>query len=434
MGSADDVRGDDVRGDDVWAEDVRAEEVREQFPILAGRPELTYFDSAATAQKPQAVLDAVASYLTTSNANAGRGTYPWANETTRRVERARERVKEFLGDRLPGPSAVHFTSGTTEGLRTIARDWLVPYLSDGLSDGDEILVPYADHQANLEPWLEARRLLAERGVDIRIRDIPRQASSGDYDHRALAEVVGPRTRFVAATHVHHVYGGDMNVHRLRAAVGPDVPICLDAAQSVGHLPVRVATGAGGGGGSGAGGEGPDLDVDFVVFSGHKAMALPGTGAVWARNTRGPVLRPEGWQGTPNTVGIVSLHAALDWLDAAGPERIARHVTALATRLTDRLRRLEPYEILGCPTSLAAESALPMAQRRHGIVTFRHRDIPSDDLGFILFSHGFMVRADNLCQAGVDAASGSVRVSLHVYNTEEEVDRLLAVLAGLASPG
>ncbi|MEV5548264.1 aminotransferase class V-fold PLP-dependent enzyme [Streptomyces sp. NPDC052309] len=387
-------------------------ELREQFPIVTAHPELAYLDSAATSQKPRAVLEAVQTYLTTSNANAGRGTYPWANRTTELVESTRERVKEFLHDPEPDRSGVHFTSGTTEGLRTVARDWLVPHLTDG----DEILVPYADHRANLDPWLEARRLLAERGVDVRVRALPYQAVSGDYDHRALAEAVGPRTRFVAATHVHHVYGGDMNVHRIREAVGTDVPICLDAAQSVGHQPVRL--------------DDPSLDVDFVVFSGHKTMALPGSGAVWARNERGPVFRPGGWQGTPNTVGIVSLRAALDWLDAAGVEWIARWTTTLTTRLTDRLRDLGPYEVLGCRASLAADSVLPAAQRRHGIVTFRHRDIPSDDLGFILFSHGLMVRADSLCQAGADERDGSVRVSLHVYNTVEEIDRLLTVLASL----
>ncbi|MER7840664.1 aminotransferase class V-fold PLP-dependent enzyme [Streptomyces sp. NPDC096040] len=387
-------------------------ELREQFPIITAHPELTYLDSAATSQKPRAVLDAVQAYLTTANANAGRGTYPWANRTTELVERTRQRVKEFLADPEPQRSAVHFTGGTTEGLRTIARDWLTGYLTDG----DEILVPFADHRANLDPWLEAQRLLAERGIGVRVRALPYQPQSGDYDHRALDQVVGPRTRFVAATHIHHVYGGDMNVHRLRAAVGPDVPICLDAAQSVGHLPVSVAESA--------------LDVDFVVFSGHKALALPGTGAVWARNARGPVFEPGGWRGTPNTVGIASLEAALDWLDAAGTARIARWTGALTGRLTEGLRHLASYETLGCQSSLGADSALPAAQRRHGIVTFRHHGIPSDDLGFILFSHGFMVRADSLCQAGATEKDGSVRVSLHVYNTEEEIDRLLSVLASL----
>ncbi|MFB7495114.1 aminotransferase class V-fold PLP-dependent enzyme [Streptomyces sp. NPDC056161] len=381
--------------------------LRAQFPIVAAHPDLAYLDSAATAQKPQPVLDAVQTYLTTTNANAGRGTYPWANRTTALVEQTRDRVREFLADPAPGRSAVHFTSGTTEGLRTIARDWL----PDFLADGDEIVVPVADHRANIDPWTETQRLLARQGVRVRVVEMPYQQASGDYDHTALARLAGPRTRFVAVTHVHHVYGGDMNVHRVREAVGPDAVICLDAAQSVGHVPVSVA----------------DLDVDFVAFSGHKALALPGTGAVWARQARGPAFTPGGWSGTPNTVGIVSLAAALDWLRAAGADRIERWTVALAARLTDGLSRLDAYEVVGCRTSLAADSPV---QRRRGIVTFRHRGIGSGDLGFILFSHGFMVRCDQHCQGGAGERSESVRVSLHVHNTVEEIDRLLSVLAAL----
>lgn len=271
--------------------------IRAQFPIIVANPEQAYLDSAATSQKPQAVLDAVHAYLTTGNANAGRGSYPWANATTALVERTRQRVADFLGDPDPGRSGVHFVSGATEGLRAVARDWL----PGQLRDGDEIIVPFADHQANLLPWLEAQELLARQGVRIVVRELPYQSGSQDYDPVALAELVSERTAFVAATQVHHVYGGNMNVHRIRAAVGPSVPICLDAAQSVGHLPVDVGA----------------LDVDFVVFSGHKAMALPGTGALWARNLRGPRFTPGGWTGTPNTSGIASLAAALDWLAAAG---------------------------------------------------------------------------------------------------------------------
>ncbi|QLH26359.1 aminotransferase class V-fold PLP-dependent enzyme [Streptomyces sp. Rer75] len=381
--------------------------LRAQFPIVTGNPELVYLDSAATSQKPQAVLDAAWTYLTTSNANAGRATYPWANRTTALVERARDRVKEFLHDPAPERSSTHFTSGTTEGLSSIARDWLPAYLADG----DEVVVPEADHQANITPWLEAQRLLARQGVGVRVVPMPYQAGSGDYDHRVLAELAGPRTRFVAVTHVHHVYGADMNVHRIRQAVGPEAVICLDAAQSVGHLPVSVA----------------DLDVDFVAFSGHKALALPGSGAVWARQARGPAFRPGGWSGTPNTVGIASLMAALDWLDAAGLGRIERWTVALAARLTDGLRHLNAYEVLGCQTSLAADSAV---QRRQGIVAFRHREIASGDLGFILFSHGFMVRSDSHCQGSAGEKTGSVRVSPHVHNTPEEIDRLLDVLHAL----
>lgn len=381
--------------------------LRSQFPIITAHPELAYLDSAATAQKPQDVLDTVHTYLTTTNANAGRGTYPWANRTTALVEQARDRVKLFLDDPVPERSAVHFTSGTTEGLRTVARDWLPGFLTDG----DEIVVPVADHEANVAPWLEVQRELARLGVRIGVRPMPYQRASGDYDHTALSRLAGPRTRFVAASHVHHVYGGNMNIHRIRQAVGPDAVICLDAAQSVGHLPVSMA----------------DLDVDFIVFSGHKAMALPGTGAVWARQARGPKFTPGGWSGTPNTVGIVSLTGALDWLDEAGTARIEQWTVALAARLTDGLRRLDAYEILGCQSSLAADSSV---QRRQGIVTFRHHAIDSSDLGFILFSHGFMIRSDQHCQGTAGERTGSVRVSLHVYNTAEEVDRLLTVLATL----
>jgi cysteine desulfurase/selenocysteine lyase len=382
--------------------------LRAQFPIITAHPGLAYLDSAATAQKPQAVLDAVQTYLTTTNANAGRGTYTWANRTTDLVEQTRDRVRRFLDDPEPEQSAVHFTSGATEGLRTIARDWLPTFLADG----DEIVVPVGDHQANIAPWLEAQQLLARQGVHVRVHPMPYQKASGDYDHIALAEPTGPHTRFVAVTHVHHVYGGNMNIQRIREAVGPDAVLCLDAAQSVGHLPVSVA----------------DLDVDFVVFSGHKAMALPGTGAVWARQTRGPAFAPGGWSGTPNTVGIASLTAALDWLDTAGVDRIERWTVALAARLTDGLRHMPAYEILGCQTSLAADSPV---QQRQGIVTLRHHAIDSGDLGFILFSHGFMVRSDNHCQGSAGEKTGSVRVSLHVYNSVEDIDRLLSVLASLA---
>lgn len=382
--------------------------LREQFPIISGHPGQAYLDSAATSQKPQAVLDSVTDYLTRGNANAGRGTYPWANRTTARIDEAAQRVRSFLGDPEPDRSGVHFVSGATEGLRLIARDWLAGHLRDG----DEIIIPYADHAANTLPWQEAVDLLARQGVRVTVRAMPYDAAR-DYDHRALAAMISERTRFIATTHVHHVYGGDMNIGRIRAAAGPDVVICVDAAQSIGHLPVSVS----------------ELGADFVVFSGHKAMALPGTGVVWAANRRGLRFTPGGWAGTPNTSGIVSLVAALDWLDTAGVERIARWTVALGARLTDGLRRLPAYQILGCQRSLPADSPV---QQRHGIVTFRHRGIGSNDLGFILAAEGFMVRADGHCQADRGEQTASVRVSAHVYTSVEEIDRLLDLLTGLAA--
>ncbi|MFG1918486.1 aminotransferase class V-fold PLP-dependent enzyme [Micromonospora sp. NPDC048898] len=384
-----------------WQETLRA-----QFPLITANPDVAYLDSAATSQKPQAVLDAVLTYLTTGNANAARGTYPWANRTTTRIEEARDRLRRFLDDPAPQRSGVHFVSGTTEGLRAIARDWLAPQLRDG----DEIIVPFADHAANNAPWLETAELLRHQGMSIGIRAMPYDAAH-DYDTDRLAAMINERTRLIAATHVHHVYGNDMNVHRLRATAGPNIPICLDAAQGVGHLPLSTTT----------------TDVDFVVFSGHKTMALPGIGAIWARNQRGPAYAPVGWNGSPNTSGIISLVAALDWLDAVGLDRVARWNTALGARLTDGLCTLSNVEVLGCQSSLAAD--VP-TQQRQGIVAFRHRLIGSNDLGFILAAHGLLVRADGHCQGDQGEKTASVRVSPHVYNTAEEVDRLLSVLAEL----
>ncbi|MGK5679741.1 aminotransferase class V-fold PLP-dependent enzyme [Actinoplanes sp. URMC 104] len=375
--------------------------IRAQFPQLVSNPGVAYLDSAATSQRPQAVLDAVMTYLTSENANAARGTYPWANRTTARIAATADLVREFLG--APDESGVHFVGGTTEGLRRVALDWLLPQLRDG----DEIIVPYADHSANLVPWLEAADLARRRGIEVVVLPLPYDAAN-DYDVARLP--VGPRTRLIAATHVHHVYGNDMNVHRLRAAA-PGVPICLDAAQSFGHLPISVT----------------GLDVDFLVFSGHKAMALPGIGAVWAANRRGPRFQPAGWSGSPNTAGIVSLAAAMEWLSSVGLARISAYVTELGARLTDGLASLGSYEVLGCQSSLTAGSSV---QRRHGIVTFRHRGIASNDLGFILAADGFLVRADGHCQGSEGEKTSSVRVSLHVYNTPHEVDRLLDTLAAL----
>jgi cysteine desulfurase/selenocysteine lyase len=381
--------------------------VREQFPALApGRG--AYLDSAATSQKPRAVLDAVHRYLTTENANAGRGGYPWAARTTALVERCRRRLGDLVGEPDPDRSSLHVVSGTSEALRRVALDWLV----DWLRDGDEIVVPAADHLANVAPWLEARDRLARQGTTVRVIGMPYEPS-GDYDVAALADLVGARTRFVAATHVHHVYGVDMNVHRIRRLVGDEVVLCLDAAQSVGHLPVSMT----------------DLDVDFLAFSGHKAMALPGTGVLWARNARGPRYEHRGWQGTPHTAGLVSLEVAADWFDTTDLVRIASWTQALGARLTDGLASLDGFRVLGCQDSLTLDSRV---QRRHGLVTFRHPGIGAADLGFVLAERGLMVRANAHCQGPAGEREASVRASLHAYSTVDEVDRLLDVLADLTA--
>lgn len=383
-------------------------EVRAQFPILTAHPDLVYLDSAATSQKPIAVLEAADRYLRTSNANAGRGTYEWANATTVAIEAAKETVGSFIGASPFAMSSVELVSGTTEGLHRIAFDWLL----DELVDGDEIIVPTRDHQANVMPWFGVVDALAARGKHITAHAMPYD-SAGDYDVTGLATISGPRTRFVAMTHVHHVYGADMGVKRVRAAIGPDAVLCLDAAQSIGHLPVSMT----------------DLDVDFAVFSGHKAMALPGIGAIWARNERGRPFALRGWGGTPNTVGAVSLSAGLDWLARTGIDRIEGHLQDLTEHLETRLLQINGINLVGCPHGCRIR---PSDLRRVGIVAFRHERVDCGDLGFALDSQGFMVRSNTHCQAGMLPEDGSVRVSMHAYTTATEIDRLVDVLEEMLS--
>ncbi|MDO3399917.1 aminotransferase class V-fold PLP-dependent enzyme [Mycolicibacterium neoaurum] len=386
-------------------------ERRAHFPALTADPQLAYLDSSATAQKPQAVIDAVTEHVSRDHANAGRGNYPWSTAATKLLEVACDRVATFIGD-TQRRGSVALTAGASAGLRAVALDWL---LHDARS-GDEIIVPAADHQANLLPWLEAQALSRARGVDLIVHEMPMEKTgSGDYDIDALRALVSPRTRMVAATHVHHVGGNDMNLHRIRAVIGDEVVFCVDAAQSVGHLPVDVDR----------------LGADFLVFAGHKAMALPGIGAVWSRDERTGPFTLGGWAGSPNTTGAASLIAALDWLSATDCSLIHRWTVALGARLTEGLRHLDGIEVIGCQDSLAADSPV---QKRQGIVSFTHRDIPARDLGFVLADRGILVRADGHCQArGLDPAPASgtaesVRVSTHVYSAVDEIDRLLDVLA------
>ncbi|MDO5286561.1 MAG: aminotransferase class V-fold PLP-dependent enzyme [Actinomycetia bacterium] len=378
--------------------------VRSQFPQIVTSSQ-AYLDSSATSQKPQAVLDAVQHYLTTSNANPGRGSYQWANQSSALLEEGRRTVRQVLHDPAPQQSTVTFVSGASEGLRRVARDWL----ASTLRDGDEIVVPVSDHQANVVAWHDVVAELAAAGTRVVAHPMPYEPS-GDYDTAALAQIVNRRTRFIAVTHVHHVYGVDMNVHRIREVVGPEPVLCLDAAQSIGHLDLSVA----------------DLDADFVVFSGHKAMALPGVGVVWSRNLRTSPWTCSGWAGSPNTAGVVSLTAALRWLDQTGLQAIDRWTTALTALLTQALSELASIEVVGCQTSLRLDSPV---QRRQGIVTFRRRGIPAGDLGFYLESCGLLVRADHLCQAGA-GPEPSVRVSTHAYTSRDEIQRLIDVLTRL----
>jgi len=397
---------------------------RDQFPALVAEPGIVYLDSAATTQKPQRVIDAVTAELAVETANPGRGAYPWSSRAARRLATVREQVARFIG--AQGPDEVVFVPGATAGLNAVAMSWGMA----NLADGDEILFSPLDHSSYVYPWVHLRQVLARSGTHITL--VPYSVTAtGEADTRDILAKLSPRTRLIAVTHVHNVFGSMTTLEELQGRIGPQVRLCFDCTQSVGHVPLDVA----------------GLNADFAVFSGHKMFGIPGTGAAYFRRRihaelapflpgggsaiqlhegglRG-LCMPEGMEGgTPNLPGIAALGAALDFIDELGIDRIAAHGRALTRFLIGRLREIPHLTLLPgvawgeCPAG-------------YGIVSFRLEGVRSDDLGFALGAHGFYVRAGRHCLPSASGYEDSVRVSMHVYNSGPELRRFADVLSGLA---
>jgi len=394
--------------------------VREQFPALMADPGIVYLDSAATAQKPQRVIDAVTAELAASTANPGRGAYPWSTRAARRLAEVRARTARFIG--ADSPDEIVFVSGSTAGLNAVAMSWGLA----NLADGDEILFSPLDHASNVYPWVNLRQVLARFGRRITL--VPyRVTATGEADTYDILAKVSPRTRLIAAAHVHNVFGSMTTLEELGGKIDSSIRLCFDCSQSVGHVPVDVTR----------------LDSDFAAFSGHKMFGVPGTGVLYVRrrvhSELAPFLpgggtgirlpgnglglsMPEGMEGgTPNLAGIAALGAAMDFVDDLGIERIAAHGQALTRFLVERLRGLRHLTLL-------PGVAWGDCQAGYGIVSFRIDGVRSDDLGFALSSRGFYVRTGSHCLPAGSGYDDSVRVSVHVYNSEEELDRFADFLS------
>ncbi|MFE2996634.1 aminotransferase class V-fold PLP-dependent enzyme [Nocardia sp. NPDC059246] len=398
--------------------------LRRLFPALTETSDV-YLDSASTTQKPLPVIGAVHRYHSERTANAGRGTYPWASSLTHRIETVRERMAEFIG---AAPDEVVFTGGSTAGLNAVALAWGLTTLRDG----DEILYSPRDHASNVYPWHHLRRLLGGFGRTIRL--VPyRVTELGEADVEDVAARITPRTRLITVGHLHHVFGALTTLEELRGRIDPAIALCFDCSQSGGHLPVRVA----------------ELDADFAVFSAHKMFGAPGTGVLYCRRRRHDELTPflpggnsavslgdsgllagsmpqllEG--GTHNIPGILALGAALEVLDDLGLDAVAAHNRALTQRLIAGLRPIPGVEFLPGPAHAPCETG-------YGIVSFTLDGISATDLGFVLSELGFLVRTGAHCVPADDVPmnENSVRVSTHVYNTVDEIDRFTECVATIA---
>lgn len=405
---------------------VPAAALRELFPALAESAEV-YLDSASTTQKPRPVIEAVHRYHSSRTANAGRGSYPWATTLTRAVAGVRARTAEFLG---AAPEEVVFTAGATAGLNAVALAWGLATLDDG----DEILYSPRDHASNVYPWQHLQATLRRFGRHIRL--VPyRVTALGEADIDDIAAKLGPRTRLITVSHLHHVFGARTTLEELRGRLDPRVLLCFDCSQSAGHIPVDVE----------------ELGADFAVLSAHKMFGAPGTGVLYCRGrvhdqltaflpggnsgvaatdsglAAGPMPdRLEG--GTPNLPGLLALGAALEFLDTIGLDTIAAHNRALTGHLIEGLRAVPGLEFLPGPAYAPCETG-------YGIVSFTLDGIGATDLGFVLAESGFLVRTGAHCVPSGSAAvadDDSVRVSTHLYNTAAEIDRFVRCVTTIAT--
>jgi len=399
---------------DAVAFDVDA--VRREFPILdrrVGDRPLVYLDSAATAQKPRVVLEAMDRFYRESYASVARGVHRLSAEATAAYEAARATVARFLG--AADPAELVFVRGTTEAINLLATT-----LAPRLGPGDEVLVTRLDHHSNFVPW---QRVANARGARFRIVECDER---GDVGAEAVAAALSQRTRLVALPHVSNALGSVLPVAEIAERVHEaGALLVVDGAQGAPHLPVDVVA----------------LGADAYAFSGHKTYGPTGVGGLYLRaalarelppyQTGGGMIRTVGDEttdfadpphrfeaGTPAAAEAIGLAAAVEWMERIGLPAIAAHEEALAARAVSGLAGLAGVRVLGRP------------RRRAGVVSFVVDGVHAHDVGTVLDAAGVAVRAGHHCAQPLMRSLGvaaTVRASFAAFNTFAEVDALLAAV-------
>lgn len=388
---------------------------RADFPILATRLDLYYLDSAATSQKPSAVLDAMRQYYENDNANPHRGAYELSARSTQRYQDARERVADFLGV-IDAPTLI-FTRGTTEAINLVATAWG----RSTLRKGDEILITGMEHHANFVPW---QQLALVTGAKLRICEL---TSDGRIDLEQYRKLLRSKTKVAAFSHVSNALGTINPVRELVALVQEHSPHAItvcDGAQSVPHMRVRFG----------------ELGVDFFAFSGHKMLGPMGIGGLVGKRelleqmapyqmggdmidfvgddrTTWNVLPHKFEAGTPNVADAVGLAAACDYLDGIGMDAIRSHELVLLEMIINRLSAIEGVRIYG-PKDLA---------QRSGVVSFTVEGIHPHDLSTVLDQDGVCIRAGHHCAQPLMRrldVPATARASVYLYNEPADVDALV----------
>ncbi|HEX6533475.1 MAG TPA: SufS family cysteine desulfurase [Gemmatimonadaceae bacterium] len=389
---------------------------RSAFPLLAAHPELVYLDSAATAQKPRVVLDAIHEFYGNDYANPHRGAYALSVRATDRYHEARARVARFLG--VADADTLIFTRGTTESINLVTQTWGRAHVGVG----DEIVVTAAEHHANFVPW---QQLALERGARLRVCEL---TADGQIDLEHLQSLLGARTRVVAFHHVSNVLGTVSPVREIAdmARAAGVVTVC-DGAQAVPHLAVSV----------------DELGVDFYAASGHKMCGPMGIGMLAGRREILEAMPPwmtggdmiefvhddrSTWNvlphkleaGTPNVAGAVGLAAAVEFLEGIGMSAVRAHERALLRAAHARLSAIDGVRIHG-----------PGAEERSGVLSFGVSDIHPHDLATILDSRHVCIRAGHHCAQPLMRRLGepaTARASFYVYNDHSDIDALAEGIA------
>lgn len=391
---------------------IDVKKIREDFPILStevyNHP-LVYLDNGATTQKPRCVVEAERTEYYTLNANVHRGIHYLSQQATDLMEQARVRVKDFINAGSEGN--IIFTRGTTESINLVASSF-----GELLNPGDEIVVSEMEHHSNIVPW----QLLCERKGTV-LRMLPFN-DDGTLDMVAYENLLGDRTRLVCVAHVSNVLGTVNPVKELIAvAHARNIPVLVDAAQSVPHMRVDVE----------------DMDCDFLAFSGHKIYGPTGIGVLYGREKWLEAMPPyqgggemissvsfektvfEGLPykfeaGTPNYVGCHALAVALDYVDKIGMDNIEAYERKLTRYAMDKLERIDGLRIFG------------LAEDRDAVLSFLVGGIHHLDMGTLLDRLGIAVRTGHHCAQPVMThygIEGTVRASFSFYNTFEEADAL-----------
>ena len=397
---------------------INCQKIREEFPALHqtvnGHP-LVYLDNAATSQKPRAVIDALVHYYECDNANVHRGIHELSNRATAAFEAARTRVARFIN--APSADEIVFTRGTTEGINLVAAAWG----NSNLKPGDQILLTEMEHHSNIVPW----QLLAER-TGAELVYLPVTGDEGLLDLDRLDQLLTSKVKLFGMVHISNTLGTVNPVAELCARARQlGVTTLVDAAQSVGHMPVDVQ----------------QIDCDFLVFSGHKLCGPTGIGVLYGRsellNAMPPyqgggdmILSVDFHQtsykqaphkfeaGTPDISGPIAMHAAMDYLEGIGLEHIWQHDQELASYAYERLSELKGVRLFGPDTG------------RAGVVSFLLDGVHAHDLVTVANQSGVALRGGHHCtqplmrKLGVESTA---RASLYLYNTKSEVDRLFEVM-------